>query len=59
MMTNFKKVLSLFICFMMIFSMCSICDASAVVESSEDFCKIKRTTATVTFNTFEKSKTLC
>jgi hypothetical protein len=34
--------------------MCSICDASAVVESSEDFCKIKRTTATVTIMPLEK-----
>lgn len=54
MMTKFKKVLSLFVCFMMIISVSSVCYVSAVGESSEDFCKIKRTTATVTIMPLEK-----
>ena len=50
-----NKFISLFLCLIMICSIGSLTIAYAD-NSEADFCKIKRTTATVTFNTFEKVK---
>lgn len=55
MKTEFKKFLALCLCLIMICSISSITVAYAG-NSEADFCKIERTTATVTFNTFEKVK---
>jgi hypothetical protein len=55
MKTEFKKILALCLCLIMICSISSITVAYAS-NSEADFCKIERTTATVTFNTFEKVK---
>ena len=68
MKARFNKILSLFLCLIMICSMGLVSIAYAVDDVSDyqamnfggeapaDFCKIKRTTATVTINTFEKVK---
>ena len=50
-----NKFMSLLLCLIMICSISSLTIAHAG-NSEGDFCKIKRTTATVTFNTFEKVK---
>ncbi len=50
-----NKIISLILCLIMICSISSLTVAYAD-NSEADFCKIKRTTATVTFNTFEKVK---
>jgi hypothetical protein len=55
MKTEFKKILALCLCLIMICSISSITVAYAG-NSEADFCKIERTTATLTFNTFEKVK---
>lgn len=59
-----NKIISLFLCLILIYSMglstIVYADDEQVVnthrETDENFCKIKRTTATVTFNAFEKVK---
>lgn len=63
MKTNFRKLLSVFLCLILTFSMCLIsstysnCKAvDSDGEADQDFCKIKRSTATVTINPFEKVK---